>query len=591
MAFCIPEEFVDIVEKILDDSIRDVESGNIVNGKPEMIQNPKASIERLTELTKQFGEKWAQDFNLLYEKQLLLKDKTKAINDAVDLFNGVEKTMKIEIKAKIAERLKNREDIIQVDELLSIIKEQLDRKYGIELTTKQTKELNDRLNATELLKSKIEKAVTDPKYDINKETTQQKQARLEYGTALALTKKYIYSLKLEGKEKTVKEIVKSPIEIGNISKALVASIDNSLWGNQGIAALFNPRTTDLWFKNFAKSFNDIRKGLKGESPTIATQADVFSRPNALNNKYEVGKYDLNLKTEEAYPTSLPERIIILGRFFKASSEAYNSGGLRLRADIADRMIKLAEKNGVDTLDPIQAEPLGNLVNGFTGRGKFKTLTPEGHQFANALLFSPKLLKGTFDTLTAQVFNKEIPLRSFAQKQAALNLLGMAASVNALMVIAESMNPGSVDFDPRGTHYGQIKVGNSYINVMGPYRPMIRTLSQIIPTLHNGKFGLWSKDKSGKWRDLADGKFGKFTALDVAEGFLEGKASPALSAILDFWRGRDFAGNKPTLESTAKGLVTPITIDNFMQDSVNSKVENQLLNLIIQTQGFNITTPE
>lgn len=572
MAFCIPEEFVDIVEKIMDTS--------------------RSSSERLQRLTKQFGDKFAQEVNILYEKQLLLKDKSKAINDFVDSVNGLEEARKIEIKKKIQERLKNREDTIQVDELLSIIKDSLDRKYGIDLTVKQTEKLNKMMNDSEILKKKIEKTVTDPKYDINKESPQQRQTRLEYGTSEALLKEYISSLKPESKGKTFTEIIKSPTEIGNITKSIVASVDNSFWGNQGIGTLLNPRTTGIWVKNWIKSFGDLKRSLvNGIDTSIPTKADIFSRPNALNGKYEALKVDLGLKTEEAYPTSIPEKIPGLKRFFRASSEAYNNAALRLRADLADKFIKIAEKNGVDILDPLQAEPMGSVINSFTGRGKIESLSPEGHRFANALMFSAKLLKGTFDTLTAHIFDPNVPLRSFAQKQAAYNLVGMAASVQAIMAIAETLYPGSTDYDPRGTHYGQIKIGNSYVNVMGPYRPLIRTLSQLIPTLHNGKLGFWSKDKSGKWRDLSDGKFGKYTALDVAEGFLEGKASPLLSSILDFWRGKDFLGNKPTLESTAAGLVVPITIDNFLQDTKNPKVENQLLNLIIQTQGFNITTPK
>jgi hypothetical protein len=179
-------------------------------------------------------------------------------------------------------------------------------------------------------------------------------AEMEAGVARAAFNDYVASLKPESKSLTLKEwwempTVEKPIvalrESFDIAKSIVASIDNSLWGNQGIVTFFDPKTNGIWIKNFLKSFGDIKRGLKGEDATLAARAEVYSRPDALNGLYEKQGIGIGLKREEAYPTSLPERagevpvvgpaLVPFARLFKASSEAYHAGSIRMRADLAD----------------------------------------------------------------------------------------------------------------------------------------------------------------------------------------------------------------------------------------------------------------
>jgi hypothetical protein len=78
-------------------------------------------------------------------------------------------------------------------------------------------------------------------------------------------------------------------------------------------------------------------------------ADIVSRPNyGLMKKAGLKVYDVN---EEAFPTSLPEKIPVLGRFYRATEHAYTAFVQKTRADVFDKYIDIARKSGVNLNDP------------------------------------------------------------------------------------------------------------------------------------------------------------------------------------------------------------------------------------------------
>ena len=97
----------------------------------------------------------------------------------------------------------------------------------------------------------------------------------------------------------------------------------------------------------------------------------------------------------------------------ASEVAYTGFLYRMRADIADRYVEIAEKNGVDLTDPLETRSIGRLVNSLTGRGDLGSLEKVGKQ-VNTIFFSPKMVKSQFDFLTVQVMTWLSPFRNFAQ---------------------------------------------------------------------------------------------------------------------------------------------------------------------------------
>jgi hypothetical protein len=314
-----------------------------------------------------------------------------------------------------------------------------------------------------------------------------------------------------------------------------------------------------------------------------TKADIYSRPNAVNGKYKAGGYGLDVLSEEAYPSSLPSRIPLLGRLFKASESAYNGAALRMRADLADKFIKLAEKNGINTLDPKEARPIGNLIGSLTGRGNWGKLEGATKE-ANVLFYSVKLLKANIDTLLApsKYAVKKLTGRygtigeEFAGKEAAKSSLRIIGTIGAILATAKVIDPDSVDFDPTSTNFGKIKVFGQWTDITGGMGAIVRLAARIAL----GR----SKSTTGKVTEYKTG-FGATTALDEIETFFEGKLSPVAGLLRDKLKGEMFGGEKFTWSGALKNAVLPLSIQNAYQILKDPKSEFPLGSIILEGLGL------
>lgn len=596
MAYCLPKFAGDALkEKLVSGELSPEKLGKMT---PEERHNAFAFL----------GEEHASKVNGLFESKLLLKNQQAGMITWAKQVLGPKHPVYRDMLAKV-EKLDKVLDKAGIDDYLSDL---VSYKLGIKVSEGEVKTLIEMSKEIERTKANLPKEMFDrPQHEyLKQETAAQMEKRLEYGASYVRFKRYSESLSPRSKGITLSDFVTKPVStIGSVAKSIKASLDNSFWLNQGIPALFNPRLAPIWAKNFAKSFGDIQKGLRKIDATEAVQAEIYSRPDAVNGTYAREKADLGLRTEEAYPTSLPERIPVLGRVFGASSNAYNAGALRMRADILDYHNRLARIQGVDITNKVTAEAIGHIANSTSGRGSLGVGEPS-LQWWNNVMFSPRLVKGAFDTLTAHLFDPKVRAnlltkegrnspQAFAQKQAAKQLLSMAATYHAVMLLYEAMNPGSTDLDPRSAHWGQVKIGdNQWMNIVGPFRPLVRTISSgIIPTFHEGELGWWRKTSTGKWRGIPvfpkkAPEYGAYTALDVVETFFEGKASPLFSLIRDHLKGTDFTGEPPTPVDDIRKLTVPISIDTYIEDSGSKSTEEQdnaLRNAIINAFGAGVTT--
>ena len=469
------------------------------------------------------------------------------------------------------------ERVLSPKEGEQFLKDLAETRLGVGVTEQEAKTIFDLTKKVQETKAKANEQGVFPTKD----------SKLDYGIAQVDFEEGINKLKLQSKKISFRE---QPLKYGTdlvgktpgLFKSLLSSLDDSFFGRQGIKTLLDIRTSHLWFKNFAKSFKDIGKEILGNDAMRAIKADIYSRPNALNGKYKAGKYGLDVLSEEAFPSSLPGRIPLLGRLYKASESAYNGGALRLRADLADRAIANAEKHGLNMLDPKEAEGLGHVISSLTGRGslgKGDVLAKE----ANVLLFSIKFLKANFDTLTAHILDSKAS--GFAKKEAAKNLLSMTVSVATILATAKFLDPNSVEEDPRSTNFGKVKVFGRWVDITGGMAPMITLAMRLAPTIHNGQWGFWTKSKSGAYTSLTSGKYGQDDALDTFENFFEGKLSPALGIARDVWKGKTYSGDKPTPENLAKGVVTPISVQSFQQMMKDPTSSNVLASMILEGLGF------
>src|SRR3990167_9210005 len=272
--------------------------------------------------------------------------------------------MKPEVLRDIISKVNRMDKVLDPKEMDAFLEDLASQRLGFDVTFEEAAQI-----------SHLAKDIATKKEKISSDSPIRSPERLEYGLSLALFKDYVGKLKLG--EKGWKEYVNHPIdtifELAGVTKSMLSTLDNSFFGRQGIKTLYtNP---SIWGKNFIKSWGDIGKELKGQDAMIPIKADIYSRQNALNGNYERMKLDIGIATEEAFPSTLPEKIPLLGRVFKGAESAFNGAALRMRADLADKWVKTAESQGVNLLDKTEAQNIGQVVNSLTGRGKISMFTP------------------------------------------------------------------------------------------------------------------------------------------------------------------------------------------------------------------------
>jgi hypothetical protein len=537
------------------------------------------STERNAVIEKYVGKDLAHTVNSRFEQAMSSKQRDAMVNWVKDTTS-----LKAPVRRDMLKKVERIKETLTPSEAHGFLSDLAETKLGIGVTEEEAKTIITLKNSVDDLKSKI-----------TEDMPVRSNERMAYGLALDNFKNYVGELKLNaqtlsGKERLQpKNYVNNLIDFGSTVKSLTASLDNSFIGRQGIKTLLRG-DYKVWIDSFGTSLKVFGKELFRKAPPglfsspddaimSAIRADIYSRPNALNGKYAAAKngYGLGQFHEEAFPTSIPARIPFLGRFFKASETAFTASALKMRAELADAIITNAEQHGIDVLDETQASALGSLVGSLTGRGELTTFAASG-RLTNALMFSPRFLKSNFNTLTAHTFDKT--MTPFARKQAALSTLKIASSVGALLTIADTLNPGSVEWDPRSSNFGKIKIGNHRYDITGGMAGLV-TLASRLTTLSS------KSTATGAVSSLTSGEYGKPTAMDTVTNFFEGKFSPLAGAVRDIWKGQKFSGEKPTVLNTISGLTVPISLQT-LDSELKKGNDDILLAMIAESLGFSST---
>jgi len=534
------------------------------------------SLERRAFLEKYVGKENAKTVNALFESKLLLKNQKAGFITWAKKVSGISVKTKMDLLSKI-ERM---DKVLDPAEGEQFLQDLASARLRLDITQEEAKTIAD-----------LSKKVVDSRSKADSNGIFSSEIdRITYGTNQYILEEYINGLKLEAKnlsfrENPVKKTITSIGEIPGVLKSMVSTLDNSFFGRQGIKVLYTKPM--IWGKAFLKSWVDMGRTLKGKDAMAVIKADIYSRPNALNGKYKAGNYGLDVLSEEAYPSSLPERIPLLGRIFKAAETAYNGAALRMRADLADKYIAIAEKQGINTLNKTEAEGIGNLVTSLTGRGnlgKADVLSKE----ANVLFFSVKFLKSNFDTLVAHSILSGKATK-FTKKEAAKNLLRLVAVIGTILTTAKIIDKDSVQEDPRGTNFGKIKIFGKWTDITGGMSSLVTLASRIVPTVHDGQWGFWSMNANGKWTNLTEGKYGQQNAMDVVDNFWQGKLAPLSGVVRDIWKGQTYGGLPITIWGELRNITFPMSTTNLMELMNDPNAKSVVGSMILDGLGFSVST--
>lgn len=521
------------------------------------------SLERRTVFEKYIGKDNAEPVNALFESKLLLK------NQQQGMISWAERVLKDQpiVQRDIITKIQRLDKALTPKEQSAFLEDLVAQKLGVHVT------FNEAAKIAELSKKVQEtKGVGD---------------RMDYGRSFVELNDYVNELKMKNEKVSLEDLKNKPGEIiskgisdvAGTAKAIKASMDDSAIFRQGWKVLWTHPS--IWAKNSLKSFQDIINTFGKDTVMKELNADIYSRPN----------YDLMKKAklavgtaEEAFPTTIAEKIPILGKLYKASQDAYTAFVHKTRADVFDKYIDIAKKNEVD-LTNTELESIGKLVNSLTGRGHLGKAEKVG-ELVNNIFFSPRLLKSHIDILTQPLTGSGGS--NFVRKEASKNLLKIITGTATIMMIANTLRPGSAELDPRSADFGKIKIGNTRFDISGGMSSLIVLATRIIrrstKSSTTGEITqLNQKDKEGK------PKFGAKTTKDVIYDFTENKLSPASSVLKDLAEDSTFKGKKPTITNELENLFVPLPITNAIENYKTPGAANLLLTIIADGLGIATNT--
>lgn len=531
---------------------------------PQMLMD-MTSEQRVETFKNIFGMENAKEINYKFEQKLILKDQQKGIITWAKNIANINKKMRADIISKVEKM----DTVLTPETEKEFYSDLVERKLGVAVTMDEAKNI-----------STLSKRITEARTKTTEESDPESKEVKDLSKAIVEFQDYYNKIKLESKQKgwewaLPKNWLKGVSEMFGIQKSLKASLDFSVLLRQGIKTLY--AYPDIWLKNSAKSFVDFYKTVTNkEDMDYAVRLDILSRKNYRNGLYAKQKLAVGA-VEEAYPSSLPERIPILGRIFKGSELAFSLWAKRTRADIFDRLVDLAEKNGQSI------EGLGEFVNSLTGRGNIGKLENAG-SFLNNLFFAPRFLKANIDAATLGATDLK-GKSAFVRKQMAKAYLKYAGFTFAILgLIAAFQDPDDkiVETDPTSSDFGKIKIGNTRFDISGGVISLYTLMARL----------LLKKSKSsvtGITREIGTGEQGSQSFGDLMLNFFEGKMSPFTKTLVDIYRGYDFSGKKVDKDYLIKAFLLPIPVENAIENIDKESRPIYLAGLIADALGVGTTT--
>lgn len=548
------------------------------------------SIERRAFLEKLVGKENGVQVNSLFESKLLLKNQKAGYISWAKKVGGLSK----DAKRDLFSRIERMDKILNPQEEQAFLEDLAATRLGFGVSeteaktifdlSKQVSDTSMKMDLSSLEKMTPVQAEEWLKNPINK------TAAKDYGRKVIALDNYITELKesskkipfSENKLKAGTNAVKASVDT---SKAMNASMDDSAIFNQGFGILANYKTVGIWRRNAVGTFKNLIRTFGGKEVWDEFRADLVSRPNYINGMYN--KIGLALKvTEEQYPTSIPAKVgnipviknipivnlpfKVFSRLYKASEVAFNIFQFKNRADVADKFLAIADKNGVTDLRGV-----GQLINSLTGRGNLGRLEPVG-DIVNAPFFSLRRQVSLMDSLTG--YQVGLDKGNFARKEGALATLQQISMIGVVLGTASVLLPGSVEWDTNSADFGKIRVGSTRIDATHGLASYVTLVSRLITSKYKSS-------TSGKISDINSKDFGSKTDLGLLGDFALNKISPALQQLIYIKQGKDRSGNPVTPLGVLTGLYVPLNFKNVAEMINNPDSANFILGGILDGVGI------
>lgn len=367
------------------------------------------------------------------------------------------------------------------------------------------------------------------------------------------------------------------LQLWNTPRTLMASFDMSAPFRQGLVA--GARHPAI----FAKNFKPMVKAWGSENVARGIMDDIAERANFP--RYQKAKLALtdaageSALREEQFPASMLDK----APGVKHSARAYSAFLDKMRVDIFDRMIDLAESQGKNADDPEFLDALGRYINAATGRGKLPSKTAEkAAPFLNSFLFSPRLMASRIAVLNPAYYVNLYRQSPFVARQAAIAAVNTLAGVSTMLYLASNIAGVKVGTNPLSSDFGKIRIGDTRVDIAGGFQQYLVLYSRLIQ-------GKSVSSTTGKTQDLKGG-YGDSSRGDVLWRFIQGKFAPSAGMIRDALEGQTFIGEPLTPQGMAYNNLTPLNVQGGIElykteGSIPAAVTGGLLSSI----GFGVNS--
>jgi hypothetical protein len=319
------------------------------------------------------------------------------------------------------------------------------------------------------------------------------------------------------------------MQLYNVSRSFMAGVadfSGTLMQNM----LFAYRHPIITAKNFGKQVRMFasENAFKLSQEEIATRSTYQAMKNGKVAITDVGP--IVTQREEAFMSSLAEKIPGFGRLVRATGRTYTGFLNRMRADVFDQLYYSAKAMGKDVDDQAFLRSLGDFINNGTGRGSLGKFEGSANALSQGLFSARKLVA------SAQMINPiwYIKADPFVRKEALKTMVAFVGGGMTIVTLADLMG-AEVGKDPTSADFGKIKIGNTRFNVFGTYQQLAVLLARLWK-------GYATSSTTGRKMMLGDESTPYApTRLDLLTRFFESKEHPTLSLILSAMRGTNQIG--------------------------------------------------
>lgn len=297
-----------------------------------------------------------------------------------------------------------------------------------------------------------------------------------------------------------------------------------------------------------KPFIAMFKSLGSDRAFFKVQQGLIARPNYplfVRSKGVITETDGPLsKMEESVMSRTFSRVPILAAFPRAFTAYLNT----LRMDLFDALVDtLAHEDGPTA---VEARAFANFANIGTGRGAFGPVEQARPLLAH-VFFAAGLNWSAVQIAAGQpMWGGTRRTRKAIAARYARFLVGLSV-LYLVNWLAGGDDDEPVETDPRSTNFGTIKIGQTRMSPLGPFRKPIVLFSRLISGT--------TKTRAGTHLPIRGPgvQYGQSDAAKLIWDYLRTSLAPAPGGIISALAGRNAIGDPASPLDVAGGLVTPL----------------------------------